>query len=178
MPGWVREGPFPLVFAFLLVVVFCRAQGTYWLGRAVAAGTLRTRWARLFEGPRVAAGAAAIQRWGWPAIPLSFLMVGVQSAVNGAAGVLRMSWPRYTLAMLPGCFAWALVYALGGLAAFSAAAGLAVRSPLALAAVVVALAGLAVGVRALVRRRRALTSVNDAARRRTGSLLGPPGRPS
>ena len=153
MPVWVEDGPFALVVGFLLVVVFVRAQATYWLGRSVTAGAVRTRWSTLFTGPRVARATASIQRWGWPIIPVSFLTVGFQSAVNGAAGVIRMPWPRYTLAMLPGCVIWAVVYAFGGLAAFRGAAALAARSPWALGAVVVALATVVAGV-ALWRRRR------------------------
>lgn len=156
MPEAVADSPFPVVFLFLLVVVFLRAQGTYWLGRAVAAGALRSRWADLFTGPAMARGTAALRRWGWPIIPLSFLTIGFQSAVNGAAGVLRMAWPRYTLAMIPGCVVWAAVYGAGGLAAFTGAAALAARSPWALAAVSVTAVGLValVALRARERRQR------------------------
>ena len=152
MPDWVASGPLPGVVAFLFVVVFCRAQATYWLGRAVAAGLLRSRWAKAFTGPRATRAAESIDRWGLPIISLSFLTIGFQSAVNGAAGVMRMRWHRYTFAMLPGCAIWAVVYALGGLAAFRGAAALAARSPWALAGVL-ALLGAVAGVLALRRRR-------------------------
>jgi len=46
-----------------------------------------------------------------------------------------MSFTRYTVAMVPGCVAWALIYASVGLAAFYAAVALAARSPWTLAGV-------------------------------------------
>jgi len=151
VPGFVQDGPFAMVYGFLLVVVFLRAQATYWVGRAVAAGTLRSRWAEHVDGPRTRRAIASIDRWGLPIIPLSFLTVGFQTAVNAGAGLIRMRWVRYTLAMIPGCLVWAAVYALGGLAAFQAAGSLAARSPWALAGVVVALL---LGAAALVLRAR------------------------
>jgi membrane protein DedA with SNARE-associated domain len=155
VPQWVQDGPFAFLYFFLLVVVFLRAQGTYWLGRAVAAGMLRTRWSRHFTGPRVTKAIGSIERWGWPIIPLSFLTIGFQSAVNAGAGVIRMRWIRYTLAMIPGCLVWALVYSLGGLAAFQAAVALAARSPWVLVTVIVLLGIVVTGVVLRVRRRRA-----------------------
>lgn len=154
MPTWVQDGPFWLVYGFLLVVVFLRAQATYWVGRAVAAGTLRSRWAAHVDGPRTRRAIASIDRWGLPIIPLSFLTIGFQTAVNAGAGVIRMHWPRYTLAMVPGCLVWAAIYALGGLAAFEGAASLAARSPWALAAVVVLLLGGGLALVLRARRRR------------------------
>ena len=154
MPGWVQDGPFGVLYGFLLVVVFLRAQGTYWVGRAVAAGVLRTRWSHHFTGPRVTRAIGSIERWGWPIIPLSFLTIGFQSAVNAGAGVIRMRWVRYTLAMIPGCLIWALVYSLGGLAAFRGAVALAAHSPWALAAAGILLAIAVTAVVLRVRRRR------------------------
>lgn len=153
MPQWVQDGPFAVLYVFLLIVVLLRAQATYWIGRAVAAGMLRTRWSRHFTGPRVTRAIGSIERWGWPIIPLSFLTIGFQSAVNAGAGVIRMSWIRYTLAMIPGCLVWALVYSLGGLAAFQAAVALAAKSPWALVAVTV-LVGVVVTALVLRARRR------------------------
>lgn len=162
MPAWVQDGPFPLLYGFLLVVVFLRAQGTYWVGRAVAAGTLRSRWAAHVDGPRTRRAIASIDRWGLPIIPLSFLTIGFQTAVNAGAGVIRMRWLRYTLAMIPGCLVWAAIYSLGGLAAFQAAAALAARSPWALAAVILLLLGAGVALVLRSRRRRSERESVDA----------------
>lgn len=166
--------PFLVVYAFLLVVVFCRAQATYWLARAVSGGAIRwsqaappgrgvrglaqrvaLAWARLLQGPRMARAIRTLHRWGAPAIAVSFLTIGFQTAMNGAAGLTRMPWPRYLAAMLPGCAAWAAIYATVGMAAFYAGLALAAESPWALAAlgaVALAVAG-ALVVRRLARAR-------------------------
>ncbi|WP_407344030.1 DedA family protein [Pengzhenrongella phosphoraccumulans] len=158
---------FPALVAALFVIVLARAQGTYWLGRAVTASTrrLRTgherhdgRWSR-FEvrverwshGPGGRRATALLHRWGPVAVTLSFLTVGIQTAVNGTAGLTRMPFLRYLTAMLPGCLAWALIYATVGFAAFYGTVALAARSPWALAGGLVAVA---VGIAALVVRRR------------------------
>jgi len=162
VPSWIQEGPFALVYTFLFVVVFLRAQATYVIGRAVAAGALRSRWARYVEGPRVRRATDVIDRWGMPVIPLSFLTIGFQTAVNAGAGLLRIRWPRYTLAMIPGCVVWAAVYSVGGLAAFEAGVTLAAQSPWILAAVSLAVALVISGSVIVARRRRRRAEVVDA----------------
>ena len=117
-PSWASSG-LPL-FIFLFFVVFHRAQLTYWLGRGAAKGALasagknglRGKIAAWFEGPVPKYGARLLEQWGIVIIPLCFLTVGVQTAVNAGAGVVRMSWKKYTLAMIPGCIAWSIMYGL------------------------------------------------------------------
>ncbi len=120
MPSWLEGRPFLITFAVLFGIVFLRAQATYWAGRGVITGALHTRLADRLNGPRLTRALAAINRWGLPVITLSFLTVGFQTVVNAAAGLTRMRWGRYTLAMLPGCLAWAAIYATVGLAAVAA----------------------------------------------------------
>jgi len=68
--------------------------------------------------------------------------------------------------MLPGCAVWAVIYAVGGLAAFEAGVVLAARSPLALAAFVLVVALLvAAVVLGLRRRRNALDAIDALADR-------------
>ena len=130
-PSWASSG-LPL-FIFLFFVVFQRAQLTYWLGRAAAKGALtasgkkglRGKIAAWFEGPVPRSGARLLEQWGIIIIPLCFLTVGVQTAVNAGAGVVRMSWKKYTLAMIPGCIAWSIMYGLGMLAGGGLSVGLA-----------------------------------------------------
>ena len=125
-PSWASSG-LPL-FIFLFFVVFHRAQLTYWLGRGTAKGALasagknglRGKIAAWFEGPVPKYGARLLEQWGIVIIPLCFLTVGVQTAVNAGAGVVRMSWKKYTLAMIPGCIAWSIMYGLGMLAVWMA----------------------------------------------------------
>lgn len=57
----------------------------------------------------------------WPitrifAVPLSFLTVGIQTAVNASAGISRMSLKRYLPAVTVGCLIWALIYSTVGMA--------------------------------------------------------------
>lgn len=146
-PDWASSGA-PL-FTFLFFVVFVRAQGTYWLGRLAAAGVLagkdhegvRGRLARWFNGPVPARGAHLLERWGLVIIPLCFLTVGIQTAVNAGSGVVRLKWRTYTLAMIPGCIAWSLMYGLGMMAVWMAVLGAVAGSPWAWALIAVVLIG-------------------------------------
>ncbi|MGV8965313.1 MAG: DedA family protein [Cellulomonas sp.] len=160
---------FPALVAALFVIVLVRAQATYWLGRAVTASTRRlragrapadgrwthfaTRVERWSHGPGGRRATALLHRWGPVAVTLSFLTVGIQTAVNGTAGLTQMRFARYLVAMLPGCLAWALIYATVGFAAFYGTVTLAARSPWALAGGV-ALVGVGLGALAVRRRRR------------------------
>ena len=132
MPSWFDDSPFPIAFAVLFGIVFLRAQGTYWIGRAVTAGLLHTRVATWMTSPRMTRAVDALHRWGLPLVTVSFLTVGFQTVVNAAAGLIRMPWLRYTVAMLIGCAVWAAIYATVGIAAFEASLALAARSPWAL----------------------------------------------
>lgn len=123
VPSSIADGPWWGVYLFLFVVVLLRAQATYWLGRWVRGGVTagdeaqdgrRARMAQRFSGPQWDRATAFIERWGFLAIPVSFLTIGFQTMVNAAAGFLRMRWDLYTLAMLPGCAAWAAVYSVVG----------------------------------------------------------------
>lgn len=176
---------FPALVAALFVIVLFRAQGTYWLGRAVTASAVRLRrghdhdhdpvrsptwWTRVVfaverwsHGPGGRRAVALVHRWGPLAVTLSFFTVGIQTAVNAAAGLTRMAYGRYLLAMIPGCAAWALIYATVGFAAFYGAVALATRSPWALGAAIASmLAGLA-GLAWLAARRRRRTEKRNAA---------------
>ena len=153
MPDWLTDKPFAITFGVLFLIVLLRGQGTYWIGRGVTAGVLHTRWAGKITGPRTTKAIAALNRWGLPLVSVSFLTIGFQTMVNAAAGLIRMPWIRYTVAMVIGCVAWALVYATIGFAAVEASIALAARSPWALVAVVgLLVAGVVVVI--IVRRRK------------------------
>lgn len=145
---------------FLFVVVFLRAQGTYWLGRGFAAGVIRTsgksgvsaRVAGWLEGPHGRRAARMLDRWGVIAVPASMLTVGLQTAVLASAGVARMSWRRFTLALVPGAVAWAMLYGVGFTAIWAALRSIA-GEPATLAAAAGAAASLAVAL--VFWRRRA-----------------------
>ena len=135
VPAFAREGIW--LFVFLFVVVLLRAQATYWLARGAASGAVRATgrqgflgaMARWFDGPIPRKGAAMLDKWGLIVIPLCFLTVGIQTAVNAGAGLVRMRWSTYTIAMIPGCVLWALLYGLGMLAVFAAAVRAIAGSP-------------------------------------------------
>lgn len=135
VPAFAREGIW--LFVFLFVVVLLRAQATYWLARGAASGAVLATgrqgflgtMARWFDGPIPRKGAAMLDKWGIIVIPLCFLTVGIQTAVNAGAGLVRMRWSTYTIAMIPGCVLWAQLYGLGTLAVFAAAIRAVAGSP-------------------------------------------------
>ncbi len=168
MPSWLDDSPFGITFAALFGIVFLRAQGTYWIGRAVTAGLLHTRVAARMTSPRMTRAIEALNRWGLPVVTVSFLTVGFQTVVNAAAGLIRMPWLRYTLAMLVGCAAWAAIYATVGIAAFEASLALAARSPWALIGVLAIVLGVVIAVIA-VRGRSSGRNTDTAPRPAPGS---------
>ena len=109
VPTFAREGIW--LFPFLFMVVLSRAQIDLLArrepqplaplrasGRSGFLGAI----ARWFEGPVPRRGAAMLDKWGIIVIPLCFLTVGIQTAVNAGAGLVRMRWSTYTIAMIPG----------------------------------------------------------------------------
>ena len=161
MPSWLDGKPFAITFAVLFGIVLLRAQATYWIARGVTAGVLHTRWAAKVTGPRTTRAIAALNRWGLPLVTISFLTIGLQTVVNAAAGLIRMPWIRYTIAMLIGCVAWALIYATVGIAAVEAGLALAARSPWALIVVLMAVIGVVIAF-IVIRRRRGRTAAPTA----------------
>lgn len=158
------DGSGPTVWALFFVVVFLRAQATYWLARWVTQQALEhtaptkglvLRLHTWLDGSSARRGIESLRRWGALAVPLSFLTIGAQTIVNAGAGVIRMPAWRYTLVMLPGCAAWALVWTTIGMSAFYAgvASGLSTGWGITVAVVVVLLLATSVGL--LRRRRRA-----------------------
>lgn len=131
VPDFVISWGWWALFAFLMGVVFFRAQGTYWLGRLMRArATLLAaqpdrypRMARLstrLTGPRLDRARAFVEKWGFAGVSVSFLTIGFQTMVNAAAGYVRMPWLVYTAAMIPGCAAWAAWYGFLGLSLWEA----------------------------------------------------------
>jgi len=153
VPSWLEGKPFAITFAVLFGIVLLRAQATYWLGRGVTAGVLHTRWADRITGPRTTKAIASLNRYGPPLVTVSFLTIGFQTVVNAAAGLIRMPWVRYTIAMLIGCVAWALIYATVGFAAVEAGIALATHSPWMLVGVVLLVVAVVVAI-VIARRRR------------------------
>ncbi|KQQ10099.1 DedA family protein [Rathayibacter sp. Leaf296] len=157
MPAFLDELGFAELLAALFAIVFLRAQATYWLARAIAAGVAARRWGRWLESPAMRRASAVLARYGAPAVTVSFLTVGFQTVVNAAAGAARMRWLVYLLAMIPGCAAWALIYATVGFAVLWAVIGAAAGSPAGVAVLAVLVAAVVVSV-VLLRRRGSVRS--------------------
>ncbi len=121
--------PFPLVVVALFVIVMARANATYWLGRVAAAGTERTRLRRMLHAPGYQRAVRWIDRWGAPAVSVSFLTVGFQTLMNLAAGVMRMRMRHYLPAVVVGSVIWAFIYATIGFVGVTAVAAMYERSP-------------------------------------------------
>lgn len=146
------DAPLAVVVLALFVIVMLRANGTYWLGRALAAGARRSRWEKVLESRHYATGARWLNRWGAPAVSLSFLTIGIQTMVNLAAGVARMPLRRYLPAVIVGCVMWAFLYGTVGFIGWVAVGALWDRSP-ALTVALLALAAAGIGF-ALLRSDR------------------------
>jgi len=157
VPAFLDELGFVELLAALFAIVFLRAQATYWLARAIAAGVASRRWGRWLESPAMRRASAVLARYGAPAVTVSFLTVGFQTVVNAAAGAARMRWLVYLLAMIPGCAAWALIYATVGFAVLWAVIGAAAGSPAGVAVLAAVVAAVVVSV-VLLRRRGSVRS--------------------
>jgi len=149
--------PFAWAFLILFVIVMLRSNGTYWAGRGIAAGGRKTTMEKYLDSPAFLRAEKVIARWGAPAVSVSFLTIGVQTAINMAAGLGRMPLRRYIPATIIGSIAWACIYATIGLAAFDAAVAAAAGSPLALLALVLFAGAVILGIHLFrVSRRRKL----------------------
>lgn len=138
------DAPFPLIVSALFCIVLLRTNATYWVGRLVAGGAHRTRAARLMDSPGYQRAVERVNRWGAPAVSVSFLTIGVQTLVNLAAGATRMPLVRYIPATIVGSVAWAFLYGSVGFVGLEALGLLWEHSPvLAIAAGVLAAGGLA-----------------------------------
>lgn len=109
----IKEWPIALGWVTLFCIVFLRAGATYGLGRAAAAGFIRSK--RSGESTHVA--IVHINKWGPIAVTASFLTVGVQSVVNFSAGLIVMPVRRYLLGLIPGAAIWATLWLTVGLGA-------------------------------------------------------------
>lgn len=141
LPLDLHELPFAVLLLALFVGAMIRANATYWIGRGIVAGGRHSRFRRYLDGPSMARAEAFVARWGVLAVPLCFLTVGVQTAVNLSAGATRMPLRRYLPAVCVGAMLWAVLYATIGLAAFGLALLALAESPWMLLAVLAAAGG-------------------------------------
>ena len=149
------NAPLLVVIAALFGIVFLRATGTYFLGRAMVAGASRTRFASLMRSRAYLVGSSWINRWGAPAVTLCFITVGIQTAVLLSAGVSRMPYRRFFLALIPGCILWAVIYGTLGVVSVVALLKLWQVSPaLTIVAGILAVAAVVFGLRTVGSKQR------------------------
>jgi membrane protein DedA with SNARE-associated domain len=109
--------PFWQAFAALFVIVMARSNATYWVGRGAVAGWQRYRGA---HGELTRRAESLLRSLGPFAVTLSYLTIGIQTAVHLTAGVMRMPLRFYLPAAVVGSAAWAVLYATIGLAVVQA----------------------------------------------------------
>jgi len=149
--------PFWQAFLALFASAMVRSNGTYWVGRGAVAGWQRYRGS---HGELTARAEALLRRLGPFAVTLSYLTVGIQTAVHLTAGVMRMPLRWYVPAAVAGSALWAVLYATVGLAvvqAWLAAEAGAWWGVAVVALTLVAVAGI------VVRRRRNRSPVPQAS---------------
>ena len=159
--------PVAVALVCLFGIVMVRSHLTYWAGRGVERGARlegerrhRPGWwqrvvdrtGRLAATPSARRGVALVHRWGWIAVTLAYVTVGIQTAVFAGAGMLRMPYLRFTLASVPGAVMWAIIWGTVGIGAVWGALSLAAGSPWGVAAL--AVVALAVVRAVMIGRRR------------------------
>jgi membrane protein DedA with SNARE-associated domain len=140
--------PFWLAFLALFASAMVRSNGTYWVGRGAIAGWRRYRGT---HGELTIRAEALLRRFGPFAVTLSYLTVGIQTAIHLTAGVMRMPLRFYLPAAVVGSTIWAVLYATVGLAVVQAWLAAEAGSWWGLAVVVLVVAGAVVW---FVARRR------------------------
>lgn len=153
------ETPYAVTVALLFVIVLCRTNATYWLGRGLASGAEHTKAKRMLEAPGYTRATRWLGRWGAPVVALCYLTVGVQSLIHLAAGVTRMPLARYIPATIVGSIMWAFFYGTVGFAGIAAFHQLWLRSPIAVIALTVLLVAT---IAVLVARRAPATAKEDS----------------
>ncbi|GAB2764818.1 hypothetical protein GCM10027039_26840 [Terrabacter koreensis] len=146
----LAELPFWQAFLALFASAMVRSNGTHWVGRGAIASWRRYRGA---HGEPTARAEALLRRLGPAAVTLSYLTVGIQTAIHLTAGVMRMPLRWYVPAAVVGSVVWAVLYATVGLAVVQAWLAAEAGSWWGVALVALALVGVVVWV--AVRRRRA-----------------------
>ena len=153
----LAELPFWQAFLALFASAMVRSNGTYWVGRGAIASWRRYRGT---HGELTARAEALLRRLGPVAVTLSYLTVGIQTAIHLTAGVMRMPLRWYVPAAVVGSVIWAVLYATIGLAVVQAWLAAEAGSWWGVAVVALALVALVVWVGA---RRRARMRAADLA---------------
>ena len=131
MDDMLADFPFWGAWIFMFILGTLRGQGTYWIGRGASSaathvgsdGDADSKWAKVkawLNSDKTKTGRTLVHKIGVVAVPLSYLTVGLQTAVLAAAGLVRIQWWKFTVAQIPGAMAWATIYSGVGLAGWKA----------------------------------------------------------
>ena len=131
MEDMLADFPFWGAWIFMFILGTLRGQGTYWIGRGASSAATHvgsdedteSKWAKVkawLNSDKTKTGRTLVHKIGVVAVPLSYLTVGLQTAVLAAAGLVRIQWWKFTIAQIPGAMAWATIYSGVGLAGWKA----------------------------------------------------------
>ena len=101
MDEMLSNFPFWGAWIFMYVLGTLRGQGTYWIGRGASSAVTHvgseeehdSKWAQIkawLNSDRTKTGRTLVHKIGVVAVPLSYLTVGLQTAVLAAAGLVRI----------------------------------------------------------------------------------------
>ena len=152
--------PYLIMGAIMTAIAAIGSQGHYWLGRAVRAGRVQASWAQKHAADKQRLAGERLELWGWPLIPISYLMIGMQTAVQMTAGLTGWRWGRYTLASVIGWVVWGAIYGMGGMVVLTGVVILAIHAWWMAAVFVFAIT---TAVVLIVRLRRAAVAVRECA---------------
>ena len=131
MDEMLSNFPFWGAWIFMYILGTLRGQGTYWIGRGASSAATHvgsdseseSAWSKIkawLNSDKTKTGRTLVHKVGVVAVPLSYLTVGLQTAVLAGAGLVRIQWWKFSLAQIPGAMAWATIYSGVGLAGWSA----------------------------------------------------------
>ena len=131
MEDMLANFPFWGAWIFMFILGTLRGQGTYWIGRGASSAATHvgsaedneSTWAKIkawLNSDKTKTGRTLVHKIGVVAVPLSYLTVGLQTAVLAAAGLVRIQWWKFSVAQIPGAMAWATIYSGVGLAGWNA----------------------------------------------------------
>lgn len=116
MRDWIEGLPLIWSIVFFTSGALFRASATHILGRAMAAGAELSKLRRFLDSAVYKKAAEFVDRWGPFAVPLSFLTVGVQSAVMLSTGLARMRLWKFIPGVIAGAVIWGTLYGTVGMA--------------------------------------------------------------
>ncbi|MQA97374.1 MAG: hypothetical protein GEV11_23060 [Streptosporangiales bacterium] len=122
----------------MFVIVFGQTQAYYWAARLLGTRVLGSRLGRRLKADRLRHAQHMIERWGSGALAVLLPVPTMRSVLPVGAGLVRMSYPWFAIGSAVGAVLWTTVWILGGLAVVWSWVQVTMASPLAGAAILVA----------------------------------------